>query len=124
MTKLEFENLVLQAYACTPDRPFSDDQDVLVFRHADNRKWFGIVMNIPKSKLGLADPGRIDIVNLKCPEQVLYTIRQEPGVFPAYHMNKAHWVSVALDGSATDDTIRFLCEQSFRLTASKKHRQN
>lgn len=36
----------------------------------------------------------------------------KPGVISAYHMNKAHWIGVLLDGSATDETVRELIELS------------
>ena len=31
----------------------------------------------------------------------------EPGIFPGWHMNKAHWLTVALDGSVDGEKIRF-----------------
>ena len=41
-------------------------------------------------------------------------------VVPAYHMNKLHWVSIILDGSMSDEEIRRLVHDSYRLTAPKK----
>ena len=40
----------------------------------------------------------------------------EPGIFPGWHMNKAHWLSVALDGTVEDEKIRFLVDMSHELT--------
>ena len=43
-------------------------------------------------------------------------------MFPAYHMSKTHWVTVALDGTepgASEDMAAFLTEVSFTLTAKK-----
>lgn len=37
-----------------------------VFRHSSNRKWFAIVMDVPKNKLGLVGTEPLDVVNLKC----------------------------------------------------------
>jgi len=31
-------------------------------------------------------------------------------------MNKAHWLSVALDGTAAEETLRFLVDMSYELT--------
>jgi len=31
-------------------------------------------------------------------------------------MNKAHWLSVALDGTASDDSLLFLLDMSYELT--------
>ena len=46
----------------------------------------------------------------------------EPGIYPAYHMNKDHWITAALDGSAVDDTILMLLDLSFGLTAPRMRR--
>ena len=40
----------------------------------------------------------------------------EPGIFPGWHMNKAHWLSVALDGSVDEEKLRFLVDMSYELT--------
>ena len=119
MTRQEFEALVLDTYGIAPDYPFSDEPHVPVFRHPNNRKWFAIMMHIPKSKLGLAEAGYIDIVDLKCAIEVMDSMWGETGIFPAYHMNRTHWLSVALDGSVDADTIQFLLSISYDLTAPK-----
>ena len=56
------------------------------------------------------------MVNLKCDPILIGSFREEPGVFPAWHMNKAHWLSVALDGTASDDSLMFLLDMSYELT--------
>jgi len=120
MTKYELENLILENYGVTAEHPFEDDLDTAVFRHASNRKWFAIIMSVPRSKLGINDPSVINIVNFKCDEEVAYSMVQESGIYPAYHMNKRHWISVALDGSVDDSTIEWLLGISFELTFHKK----
>ena len=40
-------------------------------------------------------------------------------IIPAYHMNKANWISVSLDGSVSDEKVKMLIDMSFRLTAPK-----
>lgn len=126
MNRREFEKLVYDTYGEAADRPFAKDQDTLVFRHSGNRKWFAIVMTVPRSRLGLKDDGMIDIVNLKCDPEVLLSVLGEAGIFPAYHMNKSHWLSVALDGSCERSTVEWLLSISHSLTATKiikaKHR--
>lgn len=41
------------------------------------------------------------------------------GYFPAYHMNKTSWITVALDDSVPDDEVKLLLDMSFEATASK-----
>jgi predicted DNA-binding protein (MmcQ/YjbR family) len=35
---------------------------------------------------------------------------------PGWHMNKAHWLTVALDSTVEDEKIKFLVDMSFALT--------
>ena len=43
----------------------------------------------------------------------------ENGFFPAYHMRKDSWITVALDGSVADDKIKMLLDVSYQATAPK-----
>ena len=125
MTRKEFEALVWDRYSLRADYPFEDDFVTGIFRHEGNRKWFAAAMNIPKRKLGIDDEGNIDIVDLKCAPEVIESIAGiEPGVYRAYHMNKAHWLTVALDGSCDDDTVSWLLGISYELTNTKRIKES
>lgn len=120
MTRGEFERLVLDTYNVNADYPFEEDFVTGVFRHDGSGKWFAIAMNIPLKKLGFAREGSIDVVNMKCSPEVIESIAGvEPGVFRAYHMNKTHWLTIALDGSCDDGMIEWLLGISYDLTRSK-----
>ncbi len=73
-------------------------------------------MEVAAAKLGRKQGGKLDIVNLKGDPLFLLTLRSEQGCFPAYHMNKEHWISVALDGTANETLLKMLVEESFRQT--------
>lgn len=107
-------------YGVQPDYPWLDTPDGAVFRHADNRKWFALSMPIPRRYAYPGETGEVDAVNLKCDPVLSGMMRGEPGILPAYHMSKVHWISVLLDGSADDDRVKFLLYQSFELTRSRK----
>ena len=119
MTRHELEKYIEENYGVTADYPFTDDLITGVFRHPSNRKWFAIAMHIPKSKLIADADGYIDVVNVKCDTEVIYTFRGQRGVYPAYHMNRAHWLTLALDGSVERETIEFLLGISYDLTKPK-----
>ncbi len=119
MTRAELTRYIFDTYSVEPDYPFSDDNVSAVFRHAGNRKWFALVMNIPAQKLGLPSDARIDIVNMKCDPVVIGSFRGLPGLFPAYHMSKENWITAALDGSAPDETLKTLLDMSYQATAQK-----
>ncbi len=91
-----------------------------VYRHRQNRKWFAVIMDIPRQKIGLTGDGDICVVNLKCDTRLIGSFRQAPGIYPAYHMSKAHWLTVALDGTVKDDTLTFLLNMSYSLTEKGK----
>ena len=120
MDRRELRQLIFREYATQPDRPWLQYPDYEVFRHGDNQKWFAVIMDIPKNKLGLDGNEKIDVVNFKCEPELVYILRSERGIFPAYHMNKENWLTAALDGSLPEERIRMLLEMSFRLTAPRK----
>ncbi len=95
-----------------------------VFRRKDNRKWFAVIMRIPICKLGVLENREVNVVNLKCVPEVLDVVWQEEGIFPAYHMNKEHWISVLLDGSVSTETVLMLTDVSFSATAPKMKKKN
>ncbi|MBB6173365.1 putative DNA-binding protein (MmcQ/YjbR family) [Nocardiopsis mwathae] len=64
----------------------------------------------------LMDEGgdRSATVNLKCDPVLALELRAEfPAVTPAYHMNKRHWNSVALDGTVPDDEVVEMVRHSY-----------
>ena len=105
-------------YGTTPDCPFSDDFETAVLRHKDNRKWYALLMKLSRRKFGFDSDEVIDVVNLKVPMELSCAFGVEGGVYPAYHMNKLHWVSVLLP-DAPKDVVRFLVSVSFELTGKK-----
>ena len=90
-----------------------------VFRHPGNRKWFAIVMDIPRNKLGLEGTETLNVVDLKCDPNLIGSLQGESGIFPAYHMRKTSWITVALDGSVPDKHIKMLLDMSYNATAPK-----
>ena len=118
MTKQEFFEYCLDTYGTLPDYPFDEDFETAVLRHADNRKWYAIVMRVSRRKFGLDSDEVIDVVNLKLPTEMFGSVGAEDGVYPAYHMNKLHWISVLLP-DAPNDVVQFLLNASFEATKSK-----
>lgn len=119
MTKRSFFEYCLNAYSTSPDYPFDDLFETAVLRHADNRKWYAIVMRVSRRKFGFDSDEVIDIVNLKLPTEMFGSFGAADGVYPAYHMNKFHWISVLLP-DAPDDIVQFLVNVSFEATKTPK----
>ena len=119
MNRQEFESYVKEEYGELPEYLFGDSPDCAVYRHHGNRKWFCIIMSVSRRRLGINSDELTDIVNLKCSQEIISDIVRENGIFPAYHMNKNHWISVLLDGSVDGGTVRWLTKMSFELTDKK-----
>lgn len=118
MTREEFETLVLDAYGVRADYPFEEDFTTGVFRHASG-KWFALAMNISDRKIRHSGDEKIDVVNFKCAPEVIESIAGiEMGVYRAYHMNKTHWITVALS-ECEQDMIEWLLGISYDLTRGK-----
>lgn len=121
MNRKELERFITEKYSAEPEYPWQSAPSFAVFRHSNNKKWFAVIMTITKDKLGFDSTEKIDVVNLK--SDPLMNVTTEKGIFPAYHMSKTHWISVALDGSVEDDKVKWLLDLSFELTAKgiKRH---
>lgn len=117
MERIELENYILEQYNAQLDHPWIKYPNDEVFRHCSNRKWFALIMDIPKSRLGLPEDEILSVVNFKCDPLLIGSLRKEAGFFPAYHMNKETWITVALDGRVSDEKIKILLDMSFDLTA-------
>ena len=107
---------VAEQYGTEPEYLWAKTPDAAVIRHKGNRKWYGIIMNVPRRTLGLDGDGSIDILNVKCTPAVREIILAERRALPAYHMNKQHWISLPLDGSLETETIFSLICESYELT--------
>ena len=122
MIKQEFLEYCLSAYGTSPDYPFDEDFETAVLRHADNRKWYALVMRVSQRKFGFDSDEVIDVVNLKLPTEMFGSFGAADGVYPAYHMNKLHWISVLLS-DAPDDVVQFLVNVSFEVTKRSKSKK-
>ena len=119
MNRSELEAYIAEIYSIEGEHLFTKYPSFLVFRHSGNRKWFAVIMDIPRRNLGLTGEGEISVVNLKCDTRLIGSFREEPGIFSGWHMNKAHWLSVALDRTVEDEKIRFLVDMSYELTKGR-----
>lgn len=109
---------VRERFSVEPEYPWDDEN--FIFRHADNRKWFAVAMCVPYRKLGIDREGEAEIVDVKCGPLLMGSYRGRPGVLPGWHMNKEHWLTVLLDGTAEEDLLRELLEISWELTKSRE----
>ena len=122
MTKKDLLKYCLDTYGTVPDYPFDEDFETAVLRHTDNKKWYALVMRVSRRKFGLDSDEVAEVVNLKLPTEMFGSFGASDGVYPAYHMNKLHWISVIL-ADAPSDVVSFLVNVSFEATRAKKRKK-
>ena len=118
------KNYQTEKYGAEPEYLFESSPDCAVFRHAENRKWFSIMMNVPYSKFGIGADGDVWVINLKTGDRLFTdSIIEDRGIYRAYHMNKREWISVLLDGTVPEDEVFALIDRSFAVTAPRARRR-
>ncbi len=123
MNREQLIQFISEQYGTDEEHPWAKYPRHTVFRHFNNKKWFALIMDVQKCKLGLTGTEMTDILNVKCDPLLIGSLRQESGIFPAYHMNKTNWITIALDGSTSDEKIKWLLDMSFELTDIKKNKK-
>lgn len=121
--KIDRDDLLRYAaeqYGTSPEYLWTRYPGYAALRHTDSKKWYALIMDVGREKLGLPGEGYVDILELKCDPDVSGAFVSEPGILPAYHMNRASWITVLLDGSVDRELIFSLLDRSFDLTASRK----
>ena len=120
MNREALDNHIKEVYGVIADFPWLSAPTYAVYRHQSNNKWFAVIMEIPKNKIGIEEEGTINVVNLKSDPLLIGSLILDKGIHPAYHMNKNHWITVGLDGSVEEDKVKWLLGMSFELTDTTK----
>lgn len=121
MTKDELIRFVANRFSADPEYPWADEN--YIFRHHNNRKWFAVGMKIAYRRLQIDQDVDVDIVDVKCGPLLMDAYRKQPGILRGYHMNKDHWITILLDGSADDGLVQELFEISYDLTDTRPRRK-
>ena len=115
---------IKKKYKAEPEYLWRKYPGYAVFRHRDNRKWFALTADVPGEKVGEPERDSIGVINLKVDDLFFRDmIIQEPGIMPAYHMNKLHWITVLLDGTVPEKQVFDLLDMSWLATASAKKKE-
>ncbi len=121
MKKQDVYDFALNHYAVTPDYPWADEKykDAAVLRHINNRKWFGLVMDVNGGLIGRNPDRKYEVMNVKAEPEMIASLCEQKGVIPAYHMNKMHWISLILE-EIEPGLLYSLLDKSYELTDSIK----
>lgn len=120
----EVFDYVRKKYIAEIEYPWMRYPGYAVFRHTDNQKWYGIVMDIPRIRLGLSEEDYVDVLNFKTDStQLADILRHNEGYFSGYHTAGPKWVSVLLDGTVPLEEICGWIDMSYEETASREEKQ-
>ena len=103
------------------DYPWQKYPEYAVLRHARGGKWYALIFDLPVAKITGQGDGNVEVMNIKCGAEVIDLLLAEPGVYPAWHMNKDHWVSVIL-GEVAQEAAEEWLTRSFQLTGGFKRK--
>ena len=108
-------------FGTKPDRPFRLAPEQLALRHEISGKWYALFMEVDPDVLGLPGKVPVTVMNVRISDVVLHSVLlRQQGIYPAFHMNKANWLTVVLNDTVPDDTIDSLIEESFFATADPR----
>ena len=116
ITREEIFKYAKYKFSTIPEYLWQKFPNYAILRHSDNAKWYAVVMNVSKHKIGIDGDEEIDILDIKCDPLMIGSLLEKKGFLPAYHMNKEHWITIILDGSVSKEEIFNLLDLSFDLT--------
>ena len=89
--------------------------DNAVLRRGDTKKWYAVIMTVPYCKFKAGREGTVEVIDMRMPPDELERTVDDKTYFRGWHMNKKHWVTMLLDGSASLDEIIRRLDESYNL---------
>ena len=89
--------------------------DNAVLRRRETGKWYAVILTVPYCKFGIESEGTVEVIDLRMEPEELEKIVDGKTYFRGWHMNKKHWVTMLLDGSAPYEEIIERLNKSYDL---------
>ena len=102
-------------FGAEPDYPWPDDAPYSFVFRCPNEKWFALVMRIKYRQLGLTGDEKVWVVNMKAEQDAIPNLVDHKSIFPAWHMNKKHWITILLTAVTDFNKLCELTEKSYEL---------
>lgn len=93
--------------------------DNAIARRKDNQKWYLAILTVGKDKLGFDSKEKVEVIDLRAKTDVLEELVKRENIYPGYHMNKKHWITIPLDGSVEVNEIYKRVDESYVLARGK-----
>lgn len=122
MKREEIYEYVKKQYGTVPEYLWKESPKSAVLRHP-NGKWYAVLIQVEKSRLGLEGDTEVDIIDVKCDPDMVGLLTQTYGFLPGYHMNKKYWITMLLDGTVSEAKILDFLDMSYDLIDGKTDSQ-
>lgn len=106
---------VRQKYANELEFLWEKFPDNAVWRRTDNEKWYGAILTVSKSKLGIKSDEPVEIIDLRIQSEKMTELIDNEHYFPGWHMNKKNWYTIILDGSVSMEELCRRIDESYVL---------
>ncbi len=116
---LKLVEYIHEKFSDSPEFLWEKFPNYAVFRRKDNRKWYAVIMSVPRNKLQLDGTEELEILNLRVEPEELDKIFDGEKYFRGWHMNKKSWLTLRLDETLTDEEISARLEKSYWLAKKK-----
>lgn len=108
-------NYIKEKYGDEVEYLWKKFPDNAIARRKDNKKWYLAILTVRKDKLGFKETGNTEIIDLRANPEEIPELLNNPDIYPGYHMNKKHWITIILDGSVKTEDICKMIDKSYRL---------
>ena len=104
-------DFILSKYGVNPEFLWAKFPGYAVYRK--NKKWFGLIGNVPLNKINKESNSTQEIegLNVKVKTEEIDKLLNKKGIYEAFHMNKKNWITIILDDTLKDSEIeKFICD--------------
>lgn len=104
----DFREFCLSLPKVEENQPWTEPQYQMLATYTVGGKWFCLV-DIDKK-----------FIDVKCDSETIVELQSRyNGAFPAWHMNKEHWLGIRLDSDMPDDRIKTLLRNGYKMIVAK-----
>ena len=114
------ETYIQNKYGDMPSFLFDKFPEYGVFKDKKSNKWYALISNVKANKLSGKSDKICYIINLTLDEKTIQELITKDNIYPGYHMNKKHWISIVLDDKYDDDFINKYIDLSYEKVMNKK----
>lgn len=118
-TTYEIIDYIKEKYGDEVEYLWEKFPDNAVARRKDNKKWYLAILTVCKDKLGFKTKEKTEVIDLRANPDEMENLAKTGYIFPGYHMNKKHWISILLDGSVDTKIIYDRIDISYNLARGK-----